>query len=712
MLTPPPLELRKFGLAGIAAALAFGAGPVQALTTEAEASPAAVVRMVTVENAVVPGAESISAALHVNLAEGWKTYWRNPGEVGLPPEVDLSASENVRDFEILWPAPERFTAFGIENFGYSDEVAYPLRILLEEPGEPAVVRADVTLLLCSDICVPAEYQFELTIPAATGTAPNIDLASAELVSRFAEQIPQEVEGPFLREVQAHWDEESGLLTIEARGDAPFTQPDLFPELNQYTAFGAPDIRLGDRDRTIWASIPILSHDPAGDDTLLLTVTDGASATTLPVTPVETAPSPPYQVDLTSVGISDILWIAFIAFLGGLILNVMPCVLPVLSIKLSSFVGHDGMTAGRIRGGFIATAAGVMAFMWVLAATLFTLQWVGVTVGWGLQFQSPVFLSIMIAVLSVFTANLFGLFEITLPSSLQTWMAQRGAGGGYTGDFATGALAAILATPCSAPLLGTAVAFALTGGAIDIAVVFTAMGLGLASPYLAIAMFPSLVSKLPKPGRWMILVKIVLGALLAMTTLWLVWVMGRVAGLTPTIVAVVLGLASVATLSVRRPAALARAGAVAGLAFALVFAPVSLGTEHGEAAEGLAETEWAVFDRAEIARIVSRGGIVFVDVTADWCLTCQANKVLVLDREPVLPALLDESVTTMRADWTRPDESISRYLASFDRYGIPFNAVYGPAAPNGLVLPEVLTPSVVLDALENAGGAALEQARSN
>lgn len=338
-------------------------------------------------------------------------------------------------------------------------------------------------------------------------------------------------------------------------------------------------------------------------------------------------------------------------------------------------------------------------MWTLAALTLAARSLGMNVGWGLQFQNPIFLAVMFIVLAVFSANLFGAYAIDLPSAMQTRLARAGGGKGYIGDFSTGAFAAILATPCSAPFLGTAVAFAMAGRVLDIAVIFTALGFGLALPYLVVAVFPAAISGLPKPGRWMLWMKVLLGLALAGTAGWLFWVMMGVGG-TRTALAVLAASAVLITiLSINRLTAGPR---LFGAAVMGVFAIVSAGllSEAGKPSDTPA-AEWAAFDRREIPKLVSQGKVVFVDVTADWCLTCKANKALVLDREPVLTAIRAPNVTAMQADWTRPDEAISRYLESFSRYGISFNAVYGPGAPEGIVLPELLSSEVVMSALAKA-----------
>jgi len=678
-------------------------GSLNAAASDRFENSAVEARVITAENGVTPGASTLSAGLHLKLGENWKTYWRSPGEVGIAPSIDWTGSENVADVSFFWPAPERFTAFGIENFGYKDEVVFPLRVTLSDPGAPVFLTARVNLLTCSTVCVPQDFTLSLAIPRASG----IDTASAKLISAYADKVPDDGTYSGISIESAHFNAEMTALTLTARSEFPFDEPDVFPESGEGTAYGKPDIRLGDNNRLLWAQLPILSAGD-GQPVLDLTVTDGARAATLSAGLSAEAAAPPFTIDRTIPAWTELVWIAAIALLGGLILNVMPCVLPVLSIKLSSALKSPDQSAARIRTGFAVSALGVLAFMWVLAAGTLAARGFGMTVGWGLQFQNPVFLTIMFVILVIFSANLFGAFEIALPPALQSRLARAEGGKGYGGDFASGAFAAILATPCSAPFLGTAVAFALAGRAIDIVVIFTALGLGLSLPYLIVAAFPGMVTRLPKPGRWMIWLKILLGLALAATAAWLFWVLSGVAGSRTAQWVAALGLALVITLAIRRLPGLARVSAAVILsAAAIVLAGVL--SESDVPTENVA-TNWVAFDRPEIARLVSQGQVVFVDVTADWCLTCKVNKALVLDREPVLTELGRPEVIPMQADWTRPDETISRYLEGFGRFGIPFNAVYGPSAPEGIVLPELLTADLVLAALEDARGPDLISSR--
>ena len=388
---------------------------------------------------------------------------------------------------------------------------------------------------------------------------------------------------------------------------------------------------------------------------------------------------------------------------------MPCVLPVLSIKLLAAVGQGGRDRGAVRLGFLASAAGILFSVLVLAGAAIALKSAGMAVGWGIQFQQPWFLAAMAIVVTLFSCNLLGLFEFSLPGRVSDLASGKGgagdslggAGDSLGGHFLAGAFATLLATPCSAPFLGTAVGFALARGGGEIVMIFTALGLGLALPYLLIAALPGLATHLPRPGNWMVVLRRVLGVALLGTAVWLLAVLTAQIGLLPTLfTGLLLAAMGLAFILRRRLAPPLAAGAI--LATALGALLPALTGAQAPAGDGDAAL-WLTLDRTEIDRRVAAGEVIFVDVTADWCITCQVNKSLVLDRDPVAGALSDDAVVKMRGDWTLPDAAITAYLESFGRYGIPFNAVHGPGTPDGLLLPELLSAGVVLEALEQARG---------
>jgi len=670
--------------------------PASAAESEVFSNPAVTARLISAEDRIAPDAASVSIGLALEFGDGWKGYWRTPGEVGLAPSIDWAGSSNLNSADILWPAPERFEAFGIENFGYANQIVLPIRATLEAAGEGLNLRARISLLTCSDVCVPHDFDLSLVLPTGVG----IDTGSADLIARFVDRVPAAPDDSDIQISVAAIDGQASTLVIAASSARAFRDIDVFPEFGPLVTFGKPDIRLN-RDRTeLWAQIPInawTEEHPAP----LITITDTARAVTSPVSLTAKAPTPPYYIASAQAGLLKLIAVAGVAFLGGLILNVMPCVLPVLSIKLASVLKASGQTRDIIRKGFLVSALGVLTFVWGLAAVLLVLQWVGVSIGWGVQFQSPAFVGLMFVVIAVFAANLFGAFEIALPQAVQDRLGAGSAGPGYAADFGMGLLAAVLATPCSAPFLGTAITFALAGTPLDVAVIFTALGLGLALPYIVIAARPEWVHRLPRPGRWMLLVKTGLGGLLLATAIWLLFVLVGVAGAVAAAAVFAATAALVIGATVHWPKPTLRRVFLTTSFLGAVLSAGLIASPERTSMTASASSHWQAFEVQNIARHVSEGRVVFVDVTADWCLTCKANKSLVLDRSPVLDRLRDGSVIAMQADWTRPDDTISRFLERHNRYGIPFNIVFGPGAPSGIALSEVLTPTSVLDALDTA-----------
>ena len=658
----------------------------------------AAARLITATDAVGT-APTIDAGLEIRLAPGWHAYWRTPGDAGIPPSIDWTGSGNLKHAEIAWPAPARYSLQGFETAGYRDHVVLPVRLSLEHPGQPLDLRALVNWAACSNICVPYSTNLDLHLPMG----PASPSAQAGLIDAARARVPRPLAATGIDLVSAraagHGSETELSLRLRSAA-AAFNQPDVFVEGLEKGSPGRPMVTLSASGREARITVPIRDASAADivGKALTLTLVDGSRAAGFAATPL---PGPP-PGDL-----GRLLPILAVAVLGGLVLNAMPCVLPVLSLKLLSVASHAGAERRRVRVGLLLTAFGVIASFGVLATALIGLKASGAAIGWGMQFQWPWFIAAMAAVTTLFATSLWGWLPIGLPRFAYEAAAELHAPIPYVDAFLTGAFATLLATPCSAPFVGSAIGFALTRGPGEIAIVFAALGVGMAAPYLAIAAFPRLVRLLPRPGPWMDWVRIVLGLALAGTALWLLMVLAALSG-TSVALTTAAALSAVVVLLALRSHGVIPAGAawLAGkAAVGLVAGAVLWPAFAGIAAPVTTETagRWRAFDSGEIPRLVDRGKVVFVDVTAAWCLTCKVNEAAVLDRDPVAARLLDPGVVAMRGDWTRPDPALTRYLQSLGRYGIPFNAVYGPGRPQGELLPELLTEGVVERALDRAGG---------
>jgi suppressor for copper-sensitivity B len=740
--------------------------PVWAQIGNWQETPQASTRLIASTRVTEPG--KLYAGLQLKLAPGWHAYWRSPGDAGLPPQPEWGKSVNLDKATLLFPWPTRYAAQGLETYGYEGEVLFPVEIIKKNAADAVDLNAKMSLLVCSDICVPAPFDISLSIPANFASPEAADEATSLLAAGF-KKVPKVDDGQGLHLLSATLSQEDGHGVIELAyaggsftdaeivgevGDGstiPIAQTKLVPEkglavgmldanapkdlagkeltftlvdktnqqavekklvlgsadvmppplaapvpvvttaLDPITAFRNFNavysvamarameisnieeregvIRALNQKRATYASAAEaarevfnieaqkLALDPKFTDMQMIPPDMLASMADNPLMMDFMQKRAEYNLKNSQHLVADApapmpnFWAMIIfALIGGLILNLMPCVLPVLAIKSLSFINHGGGTPAGVRLSFLATSAGILVSFFVMAACIIGLKQFGMSVGWGVQFQHPAFLIFLIVILVLLAANLWGFFEITLPRFLADRLSWTQGHGNLAKDFLYGAFATLLATPCTAPFLGTAVSFALAAGPREILAVFVALGVGLAAPFLMIAAFPKSATLLPHPGKWMVVLKRVLAALLFLTALWLGYVLS-----------------------------------------------MQVGEKHG-----VQEARWIMFDETQITSSVSQGKIVFVDVTADWCLTCQANKRFVIDKADVQQALSNDRIILMKADWTKPDETIAAYLKKNMRYGIPFNVIYGPSAPQGVILPELLTQKAILEGLQKAG----------
>ncbi len=642
-------------------------------------------------------ADTVWLGLQFELQPHWKVYWRSPGDAGYPPRLDWRGSENLAGAAMAWPAPERFTVSGLETMGYEGAVVLPITARLAKAGDPLRLRAALQYLTCEIVCIPYETTLALDLPA--GAAPAGATGFGALIARYRAKVPGDGSDAGLRLEGASL--ETGpkpVLTLALAASPPLEHPDAFVEGPDGVSFGPPVLVLDDPAHPLlklraFGGAPDLAQLPSRD--LVITVVDGSRAMEAATIPLVTAPPPE---------VAALLPMVLAALLGGLILNLMPCVLPVLALKLLGAVRDAGQGSRALRRGFLATAAGILLSFLLLAGAMIILRETGVSVGWGLHFQQPVFLAAMAALTTLFAANLWGWFEVPLPRFVADRAPASSHGGSLAGNIATGAFATLLATPCSAPFLGTAIGFAFAGTNLDIVAIFATLGLGLALPYIAVALVPTVARWLPRPGRWMIVLRRILGVALVGTALWLLYVLSAEVGQRVALVVAAALAALLVALGALNASRLRAAGASLAVIVAVVAAALGPALP-GASATAAADALWQPFDQGRISELVSDGKVVFVDVTAQWCLTCQVNKRLVLDQAAVRKSLASPGTVAMEADWTRPDPIIAAYLKGYGRYGIPFNAVYGPSAPQGIALSEVLTPSVVLSALQRARGPA-------
>ena len=639
-----------------------------------------------------PVSKTLPAVLEVKLDGDWKTYWRSPGEGGIAPSIKWDKSTNLNHVEWSWPAPDKFSLLGMQTFGYQGEVVFPLLLTLDDMSANTQLHGKFTLSSCTTICVLTDYEINLDFNPSDLRA---DSDAMFAYNKAASKVPQKVTAEdSASAIKLGWD--SAKSQLEVILDAKqWQRPEIIIDGEPDTLFKlAGTNKVEKKDGTqqlvaIFDGESWLGEPELLDKSLNITVVDSNHA-------IEYL-SPVNATQIIESG-SSLLTILLFALLGGLILNVMPCVLPVLGMKLSSVVAAPDLQKNQIRQQFLASALGILVSFWLLAGFILVLKLTGQAIGWGVQFQNPWFIGFMALVTSVFALNMLGAFEINLPSSFQTKLATTG-GNNNRGHFLQGMFATLLATPCSAPFLGTAVAFALGADTLSLLVIFTALAVGMALPWLVVAAFPQVASYFPKPGRWMSVIKVVFSVLLLITSLWLISLLSSFIA-----VSYLFGAAAVLliTFFIFMAKTVGVAAVVATFSITLMLAAVSAFMTSEQWAKALpTDLQWTPLSETLIAEQVAQGKTVFVDVTADWCITCKANKVGVILQDPVYSALKQDNIFLMIGDWTTPSEHITNYLQSHNRFGVPFNVVYGPNAPHGIELPVILSTKDVLAAIERA-----------
>ena len=682
------------------------------------------------ENTSIRPGQPFTVALRVTLDPHWHTYWVNGGDAGLPLGVRWELPDGFVAGPLQWPAPKQIPVAPLMSYGYEHQL-----VLLTEitpPDRPsAVTEVQITAvadwLVCDDVCLPAMGEAGLSVPQSDG--PSVaDPRWVDAISQTRRQLPQEPEG---WRTQAWSTDEGYLLEVTAGTEmaAPYFYIDEIGVLDH--AASQRVVHEGNRVRMLVSRSDFALDDPPVMRGIMVadhTVEHGTSwavefavegqASGGSAIGVADLMAPGVQrtggvdpvvgselVQVAAAGSSMGLWIALLfAFLGGMALNLMPCVFPVLAVKVLGFVRHGGgdVRSARLHG--LAFGAGVLGSLWLLAGVLLVLRSAGEGVGWGFQLQSPSVVAVLTLVLFALALNLAGVFEVGVGL---TRLGGIGGGEGFRDSFLTGGLAVVVATPCTAPFMGAALGYALVQPPLVGLSVFTALGVGLALPYMVLSSVPKLMDKLPRPGPWMVTFRQVLAFPMFATSVWLVWVFGQQQGIDAVAVLLLgLTLLGFAAWLGGRPEAraskttqLLSAGA---LAAALM---VSLGAGRVEemgSPGGPGSLEWQTFSVAKVAELRSSGSPIFVDFTAAWCLSCQVNERIALRNGDVRAAFMESDVALLKADWTSRDPVIAEVLGSFGRSGVPLYVLY-PADEEELpeILPAFLTPGLVIEAVGRA-----------
>ena len=700
--------------------------------------------------------DSNEVGLYFKLEPGWHIYWRNPGDAGEPPRIQWMLPKGITTGPLQFPAPKRLPLGPLMDFGYEDEVLFPMEVNVAAtmPIGPIELHAKVDWLVCREVCIPGKADLNLRVEIAGPPPMGLATPTKEelLWTRQARPVPQAdtkslrstfqptptgfrlaIESGQRETEAAFFPEDKDILNSPAPQKLTPTPTGLVLDLKKDANLAANPAQLrgvlelsGGRAYEI-AALPetVAAQPPAqagqnpenGPEEL----PSAAKAPGDSTAPDAGAKAPANQpATSTGAGLSPasqraaafwgaLLRASGLAFIGGLLLNLMPCVFPVLFLKGLALVHSGHKDLHKLRAHGLVYAAGILVSFWALVAALLGLRAAGATLGWGFQFQSPVFLALMAGLLFFLGLSLAGQFEIGLTLT--------GAGGslaarqGYTGSFFTGVLAVVVATPCTAPFMGAAIGYALSAPAAVTFAVFTALALGLAAPYVALTLQPAWTRLLPKPGVWMEVLRQAIAVPIFVTVIWLAWVLAAAygAGMLAALLASFLLLAIAGWFLGRWPAkrwstvvaALILLGVVALAVLAPKWFPeAEARTDHaGNAAlDSASAGGWEPWSAVAVSGYQAQGRPVFVDFTASWCLSCQVNERVALNQPSVRQAFQASNVALLRADWTRHDEAITQALTALGRSGVPAYALYVPGETSPRLLPEVLTPGIVTDAL--------------
>ena len=658
-------------------------------------------------NAIVPG-KPFTIGLLLRMAPGWHTYWKFSGDAGLPTEIKWKLPPGWKIGEIQWPIPLKTTDPGdIQTYGYQDEV-----LLVQEITPPAAVSgstvklvAEANWLVCEKICIPGNASLQLELPRSTTGAP----ANAEIFAHYRRLLPRDWPGG--KVASANWRRAGSDLRLNVKSATLANYPavDFYPLPQGDTVVGHPRVESRSESEIVFRlpiesasknlssidGLIILAQHPNGDDRM-------AWRTEAPM--IASAGSVPTR------GIFTFL---FFGFLGGIILNLMPCVLPVISLKIFGFIQHAGQSRQKILRSGIAFAGGIFAWFIGLALLLIVLKAAGREITWGgFQFTNPYFVLALSVIVLVFALDLFGVFEISLPQSVTRRLLSSTSGQHEAASFFQGLFATVLATPCTAPFLGTALGFAFAQSPAIILLMFVAIAAGMSAPYLLLCAQPAWLRFLPKPGPWMLHVKQFMGFLLLATLLFLLYVLGAQRGLEGAIWAscflliisiacwmkgaFVLPTASVA----KRTIALALMFVLV-LASGIYFIGGKFRSANVASADSRLRGDWQAFTPERLQAELDEGHSVFVDFTAAWCLTCKFNEANVLESNAVREAFQRHAIVKLKADWTSGDPVITKLLQRFGRPGVPLYVLYPGKSEEPIVFPELLTKGIILEKLETA-----------
>ena len=622
--------------------------------------------------------------LEFKLKPDWKIYWRQPGDSGMPPKLDYSSSKNLKSFELQWPYPlKELEAANILTNVYKNNVIIPIKLSVIDVTKTLYLNTMLSFQVCKDICIPIETNLFLKLypgeAELTDKFHNIELALSK--------VPVEYKKTGIKNILINKHSKNALIiNIENVINFPPGPLEVFMENgDNYIKISKINI-LENFNNNIKAKL-VLEDAVDNYKNINITLVKGNL--------VASADS----ININEPNFDSILVILVMAFIGGFILNFMPCVLPVLTLKLSRILSNKYKDHSSIRFNFLLTTLGIVFSFICLAFITIGLKNITGEIGWGIQFQQPLFLFFLIFILIIFSLNLFNFLEINLPSNLSSNIHNYIKNKKHGIAFFEGAFATLLATPCSAPFLGSAVSFALSSSFFITLSIFIVLGIGMSFPYILFIAFPSLVRFLPKPGTWMVYLKYFLGFGVMLTAVWLGYVCIMIVGLrifTVFILSIIILLLMFnKTINKNKYGFL-----LIVLLIITVFFTYTSKVLDKYSLDFSNNSEWVKYNSDSLLNYINGGSTVFIDITADWCVTCKVNKLLILNSKEFKNIAKNNNLILMRGDWTKPDNKITQFLQKSNRYGIPFNALYNIKYPEGIIFSELLTLKEIKDSIKN------------
>ncbi len=627
--------------------------------------------------------KNILIGLEYEMESDWKTYWKSPGDGGFAQSISWKNSTNVKNVNILWPTPIKFEILGLSSLGYQNDVIFPLEIELEDELQNTFLNLHVTFLICKEVCIPGDATLFLEIPSGEKKLNDNYFNLEKALSLLPEE---DFNSSYVNDIylETYSDDKNYLIQLQIKSEKIFNKPQIF----LHSPFGLPVVKnsinySSDNKKIITDFVfdkKLFSEKKFPLEIIIKDKNHNFKQTLN----VEMNEQP-----LNMGNNNTFIYYVLISLIAGLILNVMPCVFPVLSIKLMSVLSSEKYNT---RVSFITTAFGIITSFLLLGMVFLILQYFNISIAWGMQFQQPYFLIFITLVVFLFMMNMFGQFEIILPPQLNNLTILGNSNNKYLKDFFNGFFATLMATPCSAPFVGTAITAAFTQSYVIGTSIFLFMGIGMSLPYFLIASFPKLINFVPKPGKWMVYIKYLLGFLLLATVLWLLNILLNFFNYYFIISLIVFFL----VLSYRKKIPFLK-NIITVLVLFIIFSSSSLNFFQQSIITNN-EKNWLNFFDVEIDQLVNNNQLVFLDITADWCATCQFNKLNVLNSDSIIKLFNDNKVTLVKADWTRPNSNINIFLEKYDRFGIPFNAFFSNNFPEGILLPELLSEKEMVNAI--------------